>query len=187
MKPTLTHLLLATLCVLLSCRMTAWAGVPVIYCTDLFHPHDDPDDHFDLATLFALPEVDLRAIVLDQGDKQQQRPGAIPVSQLLQITGRQVPVAIGLSRKLQDPKDKGLGEPAEFQRGVELILQTLRDSPAPVNIITVGSVRDVVAAYNREPALCRSKIERLLCFIGEASEPTFREYNVELDVNAYVG
>ena len=30
-------------------------GVPVIYCTDLFHPHDDPDDHFDLATLFALP------------------------------------------------------------------------------------------------------------------------------------
>jgi len=22
---------------------------PVVYCTDLFHPHDGPDDHFDLA------------------------------------------------------------------------------------------------------------------------------------------
>ncbi|HOY58865.1 MAG TPA: hypothetical protein PK640_12120, partial [Verrucomicrobiota bacterium] len=26
---------------------------PVLYSTDLFHPHDDPDDHFDLAVLYA--------------------------------------------------------------------------------------------------------------------------------------
>ena len=24
------------------------ASVPLVYCTDLFHPHDDPDDHLDL-------------------------------------------------------------------------------------------------------------------------------------------
>jgi hypothetical protein len=26
------------------------ARVPLIYSSDLLHPHDDPDDHFDLAT-----------------------------------------------------------------------------------------------------------------------------------------
>ncbi len=30
--------------------------IPVLYSTDLFQPYDDPDDHFDLATLFGLPE-----------------------------------------------------------------------------------------------------------------------------------
>ena len=45
----------------------AWCSVPVIHCTDLFHPHDDPDDHFDLATLYAMPELDIKGVVLDQG------------------------------------------------------------------------------------------------------------------------
>ena len=67
------------------------APVPVLYCTDLFHPHDDPDDHFDLATIYAIPGIELRGIVLDQGDKQQQRPGRIPVGQLNALTGRSVP------------------------------------------------------------------------------------------------
>ncbi len=138
--------LLFTFCCLLCCAGAARGSVPVIYCTDLFHPHDDPDDHFDLAVMFALPAVDLRAIVLDQGDKQRQHPGSIPVSQLMRITGRQVPVAIGLSHKLQDPTDRAMDESAEFQQGVELILKTLCDAPGPVSIVTVGSVRDVVAA-----------------------------------------
>ena len=30
-------------------------------------PHDDPDDHFDLACLYAIPEVDIKAVILDQG------------------------------------------------------------------------------------------------------------------------
>ncbi len=37
------------------------SSIPVIYTTDLFHPHDDPDDHFDLAAIFTMPEVDLNA------------------------------------------------------------------------------------------------------------------------------
>ena len=34
--------------------------VPLVCGTDLFHPHDDPDDHFDLATVFAIQEFDVR-------------------------------------------------------------------------------------------------------------------------------
>ncbi len=105
----------------------------------LFHPHDDPDDHFDLATIFAMPEVDLKGIVLDQGDKQLNRPGAIPVSQMNKITGRNAPTVLGLTEKLKTPTDKALDQRPEFQKGVEFILHTLRNSPSPVMITTVGS------------------------------------------------
>ena len=37
----------------------AAAPIPVVYSTDLMHPHDDPDDHFDLACLYAMPEADV--------------------------------------------------------------------------------------------------------------------------------
>ena len=49
--------------------MPASAGaepkIPIIHSTDLFHPHVDPDDHFDLAILFAIKEFDIKGIILD--------------------------------------------------------------------------------------------------------------------------
>jgi Inosine-uridine preferring nucleoside hydrolase len=165
----------------------AAGGVPVIYCTDLFHPHVDPDDHFDLATLYAMPELDIKVIVLDQGRKQLERPGRIPVSQMNRITGRTVPAVIGLATPLRSPEDKGLDQPPEFQRGVEFIVQTLRASPRQVCIATLGSVRDVAAAFNREPGLFRTNVAMVLAFIGEASDPKYQEYNVGLDPQAFVG
>lgn len=161
-------------------------SVPVIYCTDLFHPHDDPDDHFDLATLYALPELDVKCIVLDQGEQQLQRPGRIPIAQLNHLTGRNLPGFPGLSRPLTSPDDTGLDQPPSFQGGVEAILRTLRTADRPVALIAVGSLRDVAAAWNREPSLLRAKLSRLLLFIGEATNPDFREYNVGLDPAAYI-
>ncbi len=64
------------------------------------------------------------------------------------ITGRNVPTVIGLAEKLASPTDQALDQKPEFQKGVEFILNTLRSSPSPVMIVTIGSVRDVVAAYN---------------------------------------
>jgi len=165
----------------------AGLAVPVIYCTDLFHPHVDPDDHFDLATLYAMPELEIKGIVLDQGRKQLERPGRIPVSQMNRVTGRKVPSVIGLATPLKSPDDKGLDQPPEFQRGVEFIVQTLRASARPVCIATLGSVRDVVAAFNREPGLFRTNVAMVLAFIGEASDAKLQEYNVGLDPQAFVG
>ena len=162
-------------------------SVPVIYCTDLFHPHDDPDDHFDLATLYAMPELDIKGVVLDQGRKQLERPGRIPVSQMNKITGRNVPEAIGLADPLKSPDDQALDQPAQFQGAVELIIQTLRASARPVCIAALGSVRDVVCAFNREPGLFRTNVAMVLAFIGEASDGRFQEYNVGLDPQAFVG
>jgi hypothetical protein len=165
----------------------ATRSVPVIYCTDLFHPHDDPDDHFDLATLYAMSELDIKGVVLDQGRKQLERPGRIPVSQMSKITGRNVPVAIGLADPLKSPNDTALDQPAQFQEAVGLIVETLRTSRRPVCIATAGSVRDVVCAFNREPRLFRKKVAMVLAFIGEASDTKFQEYNVGLDPQAFVG
>jgi len=160
--------------------------VPVIYCTDLFHPHVDPDDHFDIACLYAIQEIEIKAIILDQGQKQKKNPGCIPVSQLNHITGRNVPHAIGLSNRLKTVSDKGLWQEKEYQDGVELILKILKTSKAPVTIITVGSLRDIAAAYNRSPDLFKARVDRLFIFIGEASEKGHIEYNVGLDKNAYI-
>lgn len=162
-------------------------SIPVIYSTDLFHPHGDPDDHFDLAAIFAMKELDIRAIVLDQRIREKGESGKTPIAQMGRLTGRRVPAAAGLSGKLRSPTDKGLDQPPEFQGGVRLILDTLRASDRPVMIVAVGSMRDIAAAFNREPELLRAKVSRLLIFIGEASDPKFQEHNVQMDPQAYVG
>ncbi|MBN2490321.1 MAG: family 43 glycosylhydrolase [Planctomycetes bacterium] len=159
--------------------------VPVLYSTDLFHPHDDPDDHFDLAALYGLEEIELRGIVLDQGARQERQPGRVAVEQLNRLTGRAVPWATGLAEALQSPDDPALEQAAAHQGGVALILEALASSPEPLTIITVGSLRDVAAALNREPERFRQKVARLLVFLG-ATDPEVREWNVNLDPNAWI-
>jgi hypothetical protein len=163
----------------------AGEAVPVIYCTDLFHPHVDPDDHFDLACLYAIPQLDVKMIILDQGRNQQQRPGSVAVRQMNTITGREIPWEIGLADPLARPDDTGAGQSKEYQGGVERILKILAESDRPVSIITIGSVRDMAAAFNRSPDLFQKKLGRLMIFIGEASDPGYIEYNVSLDVQAF--
>ena len=70
-----TALLLAALGLAAPPDAAAEAKIPLLHSTDLLHPHDDPDDHYDLATVFAMPEFDLRGVVLDLGERQAQRPG----------------------------------------------------------------------------------------------------------------
>ena len=94
------------------------ARVPVIYCSDLFHPHDDPDDHFDIASIYALEEVKIRGIVLDQGDRQEKQPGRIPIEQLNHLTGRSVPWATGLSAPLESPGVSSGNNPGRAGDGV---------------------------------------------------------------------
>lgn len=158
--------------------------VPILYSTDLHHPHQDPDDHFDLATLFAMGELDVRGIILDCGARQTKQPGRIPVSQMMHLTGRNVPFAVGLERPLGSPADEGRDQPANFQGAVALILDALRRSEEKVTIFTTGSLRDVAAAVNRQPELFRQKVARLYVNIGDASGSM--EYNVGLDRAALV-
>ncbi|MBN1853671.1 MAG: nucleoside hydrolase [Pirellulales bacterium] len=179
----------------LTCCLPAgsWAEIPVIYSTDLYHPHDDPDDHYDLATLFILPELDVRGILIDMvnihqkrlGQGRKKEPGTVALQQIFHLTGKQAPHALGLSRPLQSDTDPGTDQPGSDQGGVQLILSVLRTSPEQVNIFTVGSLVDVAAAYNREPELLRRKVRMIYVNAGNGPDGEQTEWNVRLDPRAY--
>ena len=101
------------------------------------------------------------------------------------MTGRDVPCATGLSLPLSSSEDTGAGQPAPHQAGVELMLRVLREAEHPVTIITVGSLRDVAAAFNRAADLFRKSVSRLFVFIG-AVDTKKPEWNVSLDPHAFV-
>ena len=162
-------------------------SIPVIYSTDLYHPAMDPDDNFDLACLFSIREFDIKAIIIDNAARIPVTPGIIPIEQIEHISGRSVPYAVGLKDNLKSMEDDGAAQ-KDFSRGVQLILNTLDKSKKPVTLITVGSLRDVAAAINANPGLCRKKIDRIFVFAGDATvrDPkVFREYNVDLDTLAF--
>ena len=87
----------------------AAAGVPLLHVTDLFHPHGDPDDHFDLAVAYALARrgsFDLRGVVIDYPPEfRAGDPAVAAVAQMNRLTGLAVPVAIGTSLKLKSRQD----------------------------------------------------------------------------------
>ena len=175
--------------------------LPLIDVTDLYHPPQDPGDNFDLIAAYALPEVDLRAVIFDttggfrkpvadvpgmHPDKTGPRdPGFIPVTQLNFIFNRSVPCAAAPFMMMKSPEDKTLEAPAFQQQGVELILRTLRESQEPVEIVSFGSARPVAVAFNRDPELFAKKLRRLHLSAG-ASDPAFLEWNVQLDPHAIV-
>jgi hypothetical protein len=171
----------------------AVAGVPVIYSTDLYHPHDDPDDHFDLATLFALPELDVKGIIIDMANIRQQlpgqgvekKPGVVALQQMFHLSGRKVPYTTGLDRPLKSMDDQARDQSDDAQGGVRMILATLRESQEKVCIFTVGSLRDVAAAYNREPDLLRTKVRGIYANVGTGPDGYQEEWNVGLDQQAY--
>jgi len=134
---------ISVLLVASSCALAFGAGpkVPILYSTDLFHPHADPDDHYDLACLFAMPELDVRGVLLDLGAEQAKRCGRPAVEQMMHLAGRKVPCAVGLSRPLRSRTDTATDEPKEFQGAVDLILSVLRESNEKVCLFTTGSCR----------------------------------------------
>jgi len=179
-------------------------AIPIIDVTDLYHPPQDVGDNFDLVSAYALPEIDLRAVILDAhdsfrkpisdhplltrygSDKAGPRdPGFIPVLQLNYIFNRNVPAAVGPFTMMKSPQDKMLDIPAFQQQGVELILKVLRESKEPVSILSFGSARPIAVAYNRDPKLFHEKVKQIHLSAG-ASSPDFLEWNVGLDPNAVV-
>jgi pyrimidine-specific ribonucleoside hydrolase len=178
--------------------------IPVINVTDLYHPPQDPGDNFDLIARYSLPEVELKAVLLDVTgafrkpvsdhpilskffvDKNGPRePGVIPVIQLNAIFGKDVQFAVGPFSSMNSPADKMLDLPAFQQQGIDLILRTLRESQEPVEIASFGSARAIAVAYNREPALFRRRVRQIHLSAG-ASSLEFLEWNVALDPHPIV-
>jgi len=170
--------------------------IPLIHTTDLYHPPQDPDDHFDLATIASLEEFDLKGVILDPTSQYlnpssdssdiHRDPGFAPVSQMAYLLRRDIPVAAGPQDPLKHAHDDISDRPREDQAGVELLIKLLEQSVTKVNISAVGSCRVLTAAFNRNPGLLRAKTESVLLNAGSTGG-TKREWNVRLDPEAYKG
>lgn len=180
----------------------AEAKTPLIDITDLYHPHQDPGDNFDLIAAYALPEVDLRAVIFDvsapfrkpvadvpefhmKDEAGPREPGYIPVEQLNYLFGRAVPCASAPFQCMASPDDKMPDISGFESAGIELILRVLRESSEPVEIVSFGSCRPLAVAFNRDPALLKQKVKRVHICAG-ASSTEFVEWNVILDRHAFV-
>jgi hypothetical protein len=169
--------------------------MPVILITDLYHPYQDPGDNLDLINGYALPDVELKAIILDITDsfrkdtadhptlwedpRGPREAGIIPVAQLNYIFGRQVRSAIGPIECMRNEKDLMLDTPG-FLKGVELFLNTLEEVDRPIDVLSFGSARIIAVAYNRKPELLKKKIRKIHLSAGTAAS----NYEMGSDVGA---
>lgn len=145
------------------------------------------DDPFDAAVLLKSPELDIRGVILDNHNFPSD--GDKILEKLMEYADRRVKVVKGLDLKrvgrfkMLSFDDEGLN--AAHQEGVELILNTLRDSKEKVTLIAVGSLTDFAVAFVRNPALLKEKVAAVYVVAGSLLNPV-QDYNVELDPRAFV-
>ncbi len=166
----------------------------LLHQTDLFRPHNDPDDHWDLACAFAIARIGkcpLAGVLIDHPPgppilNHASDPDLGSVAQLSFLTGVIPPVAIG-SPRLFSARDDLASTAAPV--GVEFVLKLLRESAVPVAISIVGSARDVAEAIAREPELFAKKCSRIyLCAGNGCPDPEkikVLEWNVGIDPAGY--
>lgn len=151
----------------------------VLHETDLFRPHEDPDDHYDLACQFALAKmgkIRLEGVLIDwppspgHGD-----PDVIAVAQMNQLAGQSVPVGVGC------PAGEAGGT------GESLLRRTLEQADEPVTLHIVGSSRDIARFGRENPELFRKKVRGIYLNAGSGTDNGRLEYNVALDPGAYAG
>ena len=149
-----------------------------VHQTDLFRPHQDPDDHYDLACQFALQKqglIKLMGVMLDSppNDPLNGDPDVQAVMQLAHITGTYAAMGVGA------------GEKGRASGASSLLLDMLKASPEPLKLHVVGSCRDVAFAISHAPDLVREKCAAIYLNAGAARENGRMEYNVALDPESF--
>ena len=176
---------------LLNGAETAPKPTPLIHYTDLFHPHGDPDDHFDLACAFSLGyqgSIDLRGIGLDYPPARRVGdPDVMAVSQLNRICGMTVPNVVGTSQFITKRNDTLPDLPPRETASIRWLIDSLEKSDCPVAITVVGSSTDVIIAARREPELFRKKCAGVYLNAGATHQarPEQLEMNVSINPAAY--
>ena len=168
--------------------------VPVLHVTDLFRPHMDPDDHWDLACMYALAhqgDIDLKGVLIDHPptNRTDRNPDIAAVAQMNLICNLFVPTGVGSPHALRSRNDLQVSASRTDHHGVRMVLTTLRTSPHPVVINILGSSRDVAIAGKKDPDLFAAKCARIYLNAGTGSPnmgpASKREYNVTLDKRAF--
>lgn len=166
------------------------ANIPIVlHQTDLFRPHHDPDDHFDLALVFGLAAagyIDLQGIILDspQGNEPSD-PDIVAVAQMNRICATHATGVVG-SRFLQKTTDDRLDwAPKQELAAVDFVLDVLRRADRPVRFKSGSSAPDIGVAALREPELFREKCDGIYVNCGSAwpnpDHPNEEECNITLN------
>jgi len=199
-NPTRPHSLFASILLvvltLLSPAGIAHAndGVPVIHVTDLHRPHVDPDDHWDLACIYALAhrgDIDLRGVLIDYPPAQRpdRNPDIAAVAQMNRITGLAVPVAVGTPHPMKSRNDAQSYASKSDHQGIEMVLDLLRRSGRPVVINVIGDSRSIAVAGKKAPDLFSQKCAGVYlnagCGVPKKADNARLEYNVTLGKAAY--
>lgn len=167
-------------------------SVPVIHQTDLFRPHNDPDDHWDVACLYALAaagDIELIGIVIDHPPPHHRGdPDIVALAQMNFLTGLHVPCSIGSPRAMTSSR-VGRQTSRRDDGAVSMIVELLENAATPVVIHVAGSCREVARAGMRFPELFREKCAGIYLNAGTGSRQPARnaelEYNVRLDPIAF--
>lgn len=166
----------------------------VIHTTDCFHPHNDPDDHFDLAlqyTLAAMGHSSLDGVIIDHPSRSQGGPYAPAVNacaQLGMLSGVTVPVTVGAAVGCRSVGDTLADLGIAGTRGADEICRVLRNNPDRTALVMVGECSDIAAAVSAEPDLFSEKCAGIYLVAGTASHPDGieREWNVMCGRASYI-
>lgn len=166
--------------------------VPLILDTDI---GTDMDDTWALAMILKSPELDLKLVTTVAADTTYR---AKLVAKMLQLAGRSdVSVGIGPAndRHVCYPQQPWIEHfsladysGAVYENGVQALIDTIRNSPEPVTVLSIGPLTNLALALERAPDITRNS--RLVgmqgsIFMGyDGSEQTVAEWNVYLDPNA---
>ncbi len=150
----------------------------LLYSTDIAIDGDF-DDYFDLAALYTLDRSIIPTIIVDGTDENSKQTGLAAIFDFAKTVGRSDitdSVVIGRNENLQDSCD------SHCKR--ELV-DYLQHTEGKIDVLTVGSLRDIAALYNHEPDIFENKVENIYVFAGDA-EGTYMDYNVGLDETAFL-
>lgn len=159
----------------------------VLHLTDLYHPHNDPDDHWDLACQYALfkgGDIRLAGVICDAKRPEFGDPSIQSIAQLNSITQQSVPVAIGSSQPIRSAADLERAASGPLPASVKMILQALENMDE-VAIHICGSCRDVAIAAAAAPELFREKCAGIYLNAGSSKPGTRLEWNVWLEPYSY--
>ena len=165
--------------------------IPVILDSDI---GDDIDDTWALLMLLRMPQFDVKLAVSDFGNAIYR---SRLFAKLLALTGRtDIPIGVGLGR--EDKPGAQSGWIGNFQLddypgtvhhdGVQVLIDTIKQSPEPVVLICIGPVPNIAAALQRDPSIVENA--RFLgmhgsLYVGYGGKPEpSAEWNVKSDTTA---
>ena len=150
----------------------------LLYSTDL-SVNGDFDDYFDLAVLSSLNTCNLPIIIVDGNDSCSKKTGVAAIQNLAKAIGKKQ-----IANSVLIGRDENLSNFFDSQCNMELI-EYLTKTDTSIDIVTVGSLRDIAALYNSSPNLFKSKVQNIYVFAGDA-EGSYIEYNTGLDETAFL-